>query len=80
MSEESTFTGDDTAETTYWNRRVNAIENDLIDIKESLEFIKETMVKADTTIATIAGEVKPTLEALMSNPMLKMFLNKGKDK
>jgi len=58
-----------------------AIEADLHEIKKTLDFIKTTMVKADTTIATIAAEVKPTLDALTGNPMVKMFLNKGaKDK
>jgi hypothetical protein len=50
------------------------------DLNAKMDRIEQMIQKADKTIATIAGEVKPTLEALMGNPMLKMFLNKGKDK
>lgn len=54
--------------------RMDGVERDLNDIKGTLELIKTTMLRADTTIATIAGEVKPTLDALMGNPALRMFL------
>lgn len=64
-----------------WDDRVTRIENDLADIKSTLDFIKNIAVndtamlaKADATIATIAGEVKPTLDALTSNPAVRMFL------
>jgi hypothetical protein len=54
--------------------RMQAIETDLHEIKETLELIKATMLRADTTIASIAGEVKPTLDALTKNPAVRMFL------
>lgn len=57
--------------------RMAGIEHDLHEIKDTLDFIKATIVKADTTITTIAAEVKPTLDALTGNPMVKMFLKQG---
>lgn len=60
--------------------KCDRIERQLDGIAETLNLIKTTMLKADTTIATIAAEVKPTIDALTGNPMVKMFLTKGKDK
>ncbi len=59
------------------SQRFADIDSQLNDMHQILINVRDTIVKADTTIATIAGEVKPTLDALMANPMLKMFLNKG---
>lgn len=56
------------------DRRFEFIEKQLHSIEETLELIKTTMLRADATIATIAGEVKPTLDALTSNPAVRMFL------
>ncbi len=50
-----------------------AIEAELTEIKETLAFIKATIVKADTTIATVAEQVMPTINELKESPMLKML-------
>lgn len=55
------------------DERFKAIEDDLHEIKGTIDFIRDTVVKADTAITTIAAEVKPTLDSLMEHPMLKMF-------
>ena len=57
--------------------QLDIIEEMQREMKETLELLKTYMVKADTTIAAIAGEVKPTLDALTTNPMVKMFLKQG---
>lgn len=55
------------------------LENEHKELKETLEFIKETMLRADTTIATVAEQVMPTINGLMESPMLKMLgMKKGK--
>lgn len=46
----------------------------LNEINEKLDRLETMINKADKTIAIIAAEVKPTLDALMGHPMLKMFL------
>jgi hypothetical protein len=61
------------------DERINAIEADLKEIKETLAFVKDTMVNADTTITKVAGEVMPTINELVNSPMLKM-LGVGKKK
>lgn len=61
------------------DERIAAIESDLNDIKETLDFIKATIVKADTTITTVAEQVMPTVNELINSPMLKM-LGMGKKK
>jgi hypothetical protein len=43
------------------------------EIMVTLQFIKETLVKADTTIATVAEQVMPTVNELLASPMLKML-------
>jgi hypothetical protein len=57
--------------------RITVMEENLIEMRETLDLVRDTMLKADTTIAAIAAEVKPTLDALTTNPMVKMFLKKG---
>lgn len=59
-------------------QKIKNIEIQLNDIKDTLAFIEATIVKADTTITTVAAEVMPTINSLMESPMLKMFLPKGK--
>ncbi len=54
-------------------QRIARIERDLESIKETLEFIKSTMVNADTTITKVAAEVMPTINGLMESPMIKML-------
>jgi hypothetical protein len=58
--------------------RIAKIESDLKSMRETLDFIKETLVKADVTITKVAAEVMPTLDAVMQSPMLKMLMPKGK--
>lgn len=58
---------------------IHKIEGELAEIKESLAFIKDTMIRADTTIAKVAEQVMPTLDELMKSPMLRM-LTGGKKK
>lgn len=53
--------------------RLKQIEIELMEIKSSLDFIRETIVKADTTITTVAEQVMPTVNDLMSSPLLKML-------
>jgi hypothetical protein len=60
------------------DERITAIETDLREIKETLEFVKETIVKADTTITKVAADVMPTINSLMESPMLKMLGGKKK--
>jgi predicted nuclease with TOPRIM domain len=43
------------------------------ELVEQVNRIEATINKADQTIATIAAEVKPTLDAAMNHPMAKMF-------
>lgn len=59
-------------------QRLRDIGAELTEIKETLAFIKETIVKADTTITTVAAEVMPTITQLMENPMIKMIAGKKK--
>jgi len=59
--------------------RIAAIESDLKEIRETLTFVKDTLVNADTTITKVAAEVMPTINELMQSPMLKM-LGVGKKK
>lgn len=61
------------------HNRIMALESDLSEIKETLTFIKDTIVNADTTITKVAAEVMPTINELMQSPMLKM-LGVGKKK
>lgn len=60
--------------------QMDVIEGHILEMRETLDLIKTTMLRADTTIATIAGEVKPTLDALTANPAVRMFLGVKKDK
>ncbi len=56
--------------------RITAVEVQLEEIRETLAFIKETIVKADTTISAVAEQVMPTVNMLMDHPMLKMLVGK----
>lgn len=58
--------------------RILDIQADLTEMKETLAFIKSTMVNADTTITKVAAEVMPTINSLMESPMLKMLGGKRK--
>lgn len=53
--------------------RFMVLEHELAEIKETLEFIKATIVKADGTITTVAEQVMPTLNDVMKSPLLKML-------
>ncbi len=54
--------------------RIIAIEKMQVEIRDTLDNIQTLIVKADAVIDGVAKEVKPTLDTLMSHPMLKMFL------
>jgi prefoldin subunit 5 len=72
----------DRVEAMSIGQNTEAIENlqaELDEIKATLNFIKDTIVKADTTITTVADQVMPTVNELMNSPMLKM-LGVGKKK
>lgn len=47
------------------------------EMQETLNFVKEHIVKAAGTIEKVGEEVMPTLDSLMKSPMLKMILPKG---
>lgn len=53
--------------------RIAVIEKQLDEIREMLTGIQETLVKADTTITSVAAQVMPTIEDLMQSPILKML-------
>jgi len=53
--------------------RLASIESDLKEIKETLDFIKATIVQADSTITKVAADVMPTLNQVMTSPMLRML-------
>lgn len=53
--------------------RFDAIERELSEIKSTLDFIRNTIVKADTTITTVAEQVMPTVNSLLESPMVKML-------
>lgn len=56
--------------------QIDNMEKELEEVHKELQFIKETIVKADTTIAKVAAEVMPTVNSLMEHPMLKVFAGK----
>lgn len=58
---------------------IDDIQDQLAEIKKTLDFVRDTMVRADSTIAKVAEQVMPTLNDLMESPMLKM-LTGGKRK
>ena len=58
--------------------RITSIENDLAEIKSTLESSKTVLVKADDTITKVAGEVMPAIQGVIDSPMLKMFVGKKK--
>lgn len=49
------------------------LESEIADIKETLDFIKDTIVKADATITSVSEQVMPTVESLLKSPMIKML-------
>jgi len=53
--------------------RLNQIELELMEIKVTLDFVRETIVKADATIATVAAEIMPTVQDIMKSPLIKML-------
>lgn len=53
--------------------RMQTIERELSEIKDVLDFIRNTIVKADTTITTVAEQVMPTVNSLLESPMVKML-------
>lgn len=53
--------------------RLILIEQDLADMRVTLDFIRETIVKADTTITTVAAEIMPTVNDIMKSPLVKML-------
>lgn len=59
--------------------RIRSIEYQLEEIGKTLEFIKNTIVRADSTIDKVAAEVMPTLNQVLESPMLRM-LTGGKKK
>jgi hypothetical protein len=61
------------------SKRIDALEENLTEIRDSLAFIKSTLVKSDETITKVAAEVMPTINELIQSPMLKM-LGVGKKK
>lgn len=58
--------------------QMSHIHDQLQAISHEIAFIKECMIKADTTIASIAEQVMPTINELTQSPMLSMFLGKKK--
>jgi uncharacterized protein (DUF885 family) len=74
MVAEFKFAGD---RDEHMAERIADIENELRIIREQLDAISQTLIKADTTITKVAAEVMPTLDGLMKSPMLKMLLPKG---
>lgn len=55
------------------DERFEAMEMDLKEIKATLEFVKDTIVKADDTIQKVAADVMPTITELTKSPLLKML-------
>lgn len=53
--------------------RMILMQMDLSEIKDTLDFVMRTIVKADTTITKVAAEVMPTVDELMKSPILKML-------
>jgi len=53
--------------------RLTKIEQDLAEIRETLTLVKDTMLKADAAIATIAAQVMPTIDQLTKSPLIKML-------
>jgi hypothetical protein len=62
----------------YIDDKIDDLQKELTEIRETLEFIKTTMVNADTTITKVAAEVMPTINSLMESPMIKMLGGKKK--
>lgn len=62
----------------YYDKQFADIQLQLSEIRETLVFVKDTIVKADTTITSVAEQVMPTINDLMKSPMLKMLGVKSK--
>lgn len=57
---------------------IEQLQTDINEIKGELKFIRDTIVKADTTITTVGDQVMPTINELLNSPMLKMLMPKAK--
>lgn len=67
-----------TADEMTVDERLDAVSAELAEIRKTLDFIEQTIVKADTTITKVAAEVMPTINQLMESPMIKMLAGKKK--
>jgi prefoldin subunit 5 len=56
-----------------YEEAIGGIEKDLDEIKATLDEIREYIVRADKTIATVAEQVMPTIDQLTKSPLLKML-------
>lgn len=72
----SCFGPDGECETT----ETRTVEERLAAIEETQQKILELIQTANLVIETVVKEVKPTMEMLMSHPMLKMLGVGGKKK
>ncbi len=55
------------------DEQLESLTQEIAEIKETLDFIRETIVKADTTISTVAEQVMPTVNSLLESPMVRML-------
>jgi uncharacterized coiled-coil protein SlyX len=53
--------------------RLTDLGTELAEIKATLEEVREYIVRADKTIATVAEQVMPTIDQLTKSPLLKML-------
>lgn len=58
--------------------RLTLVEDRLTLVEAKLDHVIEILTKANTGIETISAEVKPTIDALMNNPMIKALGFGGK--
>lgn len=58
--------------------QIQMIQEDLTEMKQTLAFIKENIVRGADVIEKVGKEVMPTVDALTKSPMLKMLLPKEK--
>ena len=61
------------------DEQIGALDAELAGIKTQLDRIEETLVRSEGVITTVASEVKPTIDALISHPLLRGFFG-GKKK
>ena len=55
------------------DEQLESLTQEIAEIKKTLDFIRETIVKADTTISTVAEQVMPTVNSLLESPMVRML-------